>query len=92
MQNGHGNDAGPGFYGKIKEVHASQPVAAWCICRCACMCVCIGQSGIVEKSSPKKASRTGNSSVVLGEMNRSYLIKERSEKCTGLRSYAGLYV
>ena len=46
----------------------------------------------MEKSSQKKASRTGNSSVVLGEMNRSYLIKERSEKCTGLRSYTGLYV
>ena len=29
----------------------------------------------MEKSSPKKPSRTGNSSTVLGEMNRSYLIK-----------------
>lgn len=39
MQNGHGSDAGPGFYGKIKEVHENQPVAAWRICRCVCMCV-----------------------------------------------------
>ena len=47
----------------------------------------------MKKSSPEKAaSRTGNASIVLGEMNRSYLIKERSEKRTGLRSYAGLYV
>ena len=52
-----------------------------------CVCACVGYSGNVEKSSPEKAaSRTGNASIVLGEMNRSYLIKERSEKCTGLRS------
>lgn len=56
MQNGHGSDAGPGFYGKIKEVHESQPVAAWHICRCVCMCVCAHR---VEWKCGEEQSREG---------------------------------
>lgn len=88
MQNGHGNDIGPGCYGKTKKcMQASMLLCGGYACVRAW-----GGGATLGKSNSKKASTPGNSLVVLQKMNRSYAIKEGPEKCKRLRRYTGLHV